>query len=319
MTAEHGEGTSRRRALLIGGAVGGMALAAPLLGPAGSALAGSSDGGSGHLPVSEIEDIVGAKGEVSNGVLDIEIERKDIPNVRKEGVPIKPAFQINGHLRFQALSDHSVMMNGDLAFKPGEIDPAIDQMIKHGMAWQALHQHLDELHPMVWFQHMRMRGSARKVAEACHAVLKVTSTPLPQAPPAHPTTPLDAKRLGQIIGQDPMVGDEGVVSIDVPRSDHIRLDGVRINPFLNIQTSVEFEPLGGDRAVAVPDFGMIAEEINPVAEVMRAQGWEIDCLYNQETDEQPQLYFSHMFKVGNAYTLAHEVRRGLERMKVVLH
>jgi hypothetical protein len=28
-------------------------------------------------------------------------------------------------------------------------------------------------------------------------------------------------------------------------------------------------------------------------------------------DEQPQLYFSHHFKVGNAYEFAKEVRRGL--------
>jgi hypothetical protein len=49
---------------------------------------------------------------------------------------------------------------------------------------------------------------------------------------------------------------------------------------------------------------MTAQEIMPVVRVMRAQGWEQDCLYNQETDEHPQLYFDHMFKVGNAYRLA---------------
>ncbi len=26
-------------------------------------------------------------------------------------------------------------------------------------------------------------------------------------------------------------------------------------------------------------------------QVMRQQGWDIGCLYNQETDEHPQLYF----------------------------
>ena len=45
---------------------------------------------------------------------------------------------------------------------------------------------------------------------------------------------------------------------------------------------------------------------------MRSQGWEMDCLYNQETDEHPQLYFSHDFKIGDAYALAAEVRRGLD-------
>lgn len=246
MTTWQNKGTSRREALRLGGTLGGLAMVVPLLGTAGSAAAEAATTASGRLPVSEIEKIVGAKGTVSNGVLNIEIDRDDIPDVHKEGVPIKPAFQINGNLVFQALSGGSVLMNGDLAFKAEELNPAIDQMLRHGMAWQAMHQHLWGLNPMVWFQHMRMRGSAASVARACRAVLDVTSTPLPQAPPAHPTTPLNAKRLGQIIGQTPSVGASGVVTVDVPRANPIMLAGVRINPFLNVYPPVSFEPLGGD-------------------------------------------------------------------------
>ena len=185
-------------------------------------------------------------------------------------------------------------------------------MIKHGMTWQAMHQHLRGLNPMVWFMHMRMRGSARTVARACHAVISVTSTPLPQAPPKHPTTPLDAKRLGEVIGQTPTVGASGVVTIDVPRRNRITLGGVRISPFLNITTPVAFQPLGGARAVVVPDFGMTAQAVMLVTRVMRAPGWEQDCLYNQETDEHPQLYFAHELKTGDAYQLAGEVRQALD-------
>lgn len=96
---------------------------------------------------------------------------------------------------------------------------------------------------------MRMRGSARAVAEACHAVIGVTSTPLPQAPPKHPTTPLDPKRLSAIIGQPATVGASGVVDIEVPRRNPITLGGVRISPFLNVYIAVTFEPLGESRAV----------------------------------------------------------------------
>ena len=46
---------------------------------------------------------------------------------------------------------------------------------------------------------------------------------------------------------------------------------------------------------------------------MRAQNWDIGCLYNQETDEQPQLFFSHQFKTGDPYDLAREIRRGLDQ------
>ena len=64
--------------------------------------------------------------------------------------------------------------------------------------------------------------------------------------------------------------------------------------------------------MVVPDFAQTAAEVDPLARLMRSQGWEINCLYNQETDEHPQLYFSHHYKVGDAYTLAAEVRRGLD-------
>lgn len=255
---------------------------------------------------------------VTERVLQIEIDRDDIPDVHKEGMPIKPAFEINGTVCFQALSDGSVVLNGDMAFKAEELNPAIDQMLKHGLVWQAMH-HLWGLQPMVWFMHFRGRGSAPKLAEAVRAVVSVTSTPSPQAPPKHPATPLDAKRLSKIIGQPATVGPSGVVTIDVPRRDSIILGGVRISPELNVFTPVGFQPLGDSKAVVVPDFGMTASEIQKVAAVMRAQGREQDCLYNQETDEQPQLCFGHMFKVGDAYQLAQEVRRGLEQMNVVIH
>lgn len=90
-----------------------------------------------------------------------------------------------------------------------------------------------------------------------------------------------------------------------------RVGGVTVNPYLNIATPIGFEPLGGDRSVVVPDFGMFAHQVEPVMRLMRSKGWLIGCLYNQETDEHPQLYFSHQWKVGNAYELAKEVRAGL--------
>ena len=65
----------------------------------------------------------------------------------------------------------------------------------------------------------------------------------------------------------------------------------------------------------VPDFALVAEEIDPVMRVMRARGWFVGCLYNQETDEHPQLYFSHQLKTGNAYALAREIRLGLNHTR----
>jgi hypothetical protein len=116
MADQHSGQASRRQVLRLGGVAGTLAAAGPLLGAAQAASAATvarapkstaGPAGDRRLPVAEIERIIRAKGTVSNGVLNIEIDRNDIPNVHKAGVPIKPAFQINGNLCFQALDDGS--------------------------------------------------------------------------------------------------------------------------------------------------------------------------------------------------------------------
>ena len=79
---------------MLGGLAGGVAAAGPLLAGAGTASAAVGAPAAPSVTwastVAEIERIIRAKGTVSNGVLNIEIDRTDVPNVRKEGVPIKP-------------------------------------------------------------------------------------------------------------------------------------------------------------------------------------------------------------------------------------
>ncbi|MBV9233535.1 MAG: DUF1259 domain-containing protein [Candidatus Eremiobacteraeota bacterium] len=326
---------SRRRLLTIGaGAAGGFAGAAI----AGCTMPGGGLGGptfqsgpnarggfqnfegatfSSDLQ-HQIESIINAKGTVTNGALQIQIDRNDIRNVELRGVPILPSFEINGQLNFQSLGGTRVLMNSDLCLEREEIDPFIDQLLRHNIIFQAEHQHFYDFVPIVFFIHFRALGDAITIARGVKAALNVTSTPFPQAPPKHPHTPLPVAEIGKIIGVTPTVGANGVVSLQVPRADTIMLGGQPANPYLNIMTPIDFEPLGDGRAAAVPDFGMIASEIQRVVARMRGFGWDIGCLYNQETAEEPQLFFSHQFKVGNPIQLAHEIRAGLELMDVKL-
>ena len=268
------------------------------------------------LPVDRIEKAMQLKGTLINGVLSLGVERTDIDNVTIHGVPIRPAFEINGEFDFQPLGHGRAFENGDLPVKSSEINAVIDAILAGGLTFQAEHQHMYDFSPIVWFIHIRGQGNAVKLAEALHRVLKATSTPLPQAPPSSPTTPLDAGRLKRILhGYDAEIGENGVVTVYVARRNPIFIGGIRVNPATNIASNIAFEPLDstGSQTAVVPDFAMQAGEIDPLMSVMRAHGWDIGCLYNQETDEHPQLYFSHQFKTGDPYQLAAEVRQGLDR------
>ncbi|MBV9103384.1 MAG: DUF1259 domain-containing protein [Candidatus Eremiobacteraeota bacterium] len=266
------------------------------------------------LPVKEMEQIIQAQGTISNGLLHIPVDRNDIKNVTLRGVHILPSFEINGDLYFEPLGDGRCAMNSDLCVEPEEVDPFIDQLVMHDITFQALHQHFYDFVPMVFFIHFRAMGDPIQIARGIKAALNATSTPFPQTLPKHPSTPLPAQEIGRIIGAMPTVSSGGVVSMDVPRRNPIMLGGIRVNPYLNIAQPVSFQPLddSGKKAAAVPDFGMVAKEIQPLMKLMRSRSWDVGCLYNQETDEFPQLFFSHQFKVGDPIELAHEVRAGLE-------
>ncbi len=311
---------SRRRMLGVGGGmagalVAGTALATSARGTAAPLVHPPGAGAPAESIVKQIQDIIQAQGMVSNGVLSIEIDRDDITNVQIHGVPILPAFEVNGGLFFEDIGNGRTAMNSDMALKASEIDPFIDQLLAHNIVFQAEHQHFYDFEPSIWFIHFRAAGDPIALAYAVKAALNVTSTPFPQTLPQNPKTPLPYQELGQILGGMPTVGANGVVTINVPREDPIVLGGRRINPFLNVATNFSFEPYGGGQnAAAAPDFGMTAGEVQSVIRTMRNQGWDIGCLYNQETDEYPQLFFSHQFKTGDSIQLAHELRNGANHM-----
>jgi hypothetical protein len=284
---------------------------------AAAALAAAAGAHEQALPAKQIETIVGEKGAESSGVLSMS---PTLPlNVHLHGVRIKPSFELNGDLDFQAEPNGQAFFNGDIPVRAADMNRVIDAILANHLVFQAEHQHFYDFSPMVWFVHFRGIGAPATLAAEVHAVLAADHVPLGQKPPENPRTPFDWKRIKSILGASSATTEEdGVVTFMVDRKHFVDLGGRRANKELNIATPIAFEPLNktGTRAAAVPDFGMVGTEIDPVISTMRAQGWDIGCLYNQETNESPQLYFSHDFKTGNPYVLAAEIRRGLDRMAV---
>ncbi|MDA8392900.1 MAG: DUF1259 domain-containing protein [Actinomycetota bacterium] len=315
MTAElNATPISRRRALALGGvlATGLIASSGPLGGVAAAdPLPPSKEA---YLPIDEIQAALQAQGTVSNGLLGINVGRTDLTATVNGSIPFSPYWQNNGTFYFQALGGGKAIMNGDFGgLLPTEINPFIAELLAHGIVFQALHQHLLDVSPMLYFIHMRAVGDPVAIARGLNAAIRTTPTPLPQTLPSNPTTPLDAKAIGELVGGTPTVSGGGVVVVNIPRRNQIVLDGVRVNPYLNIATPIAFLPLGSSgQAAVVPDFSLVESEIAGVMKLMQAQGWMVNCLYNQETDEHPQLYFSHQLKTGDSLQLAREVRRGLE-------
>ena len=210
-----------------------------------------------------------------------------------------------------------------------ETNPFIAALLQHGLVFQAFHQHLP-MAPQVWFVHFRGIGDPIALARATRAALDVTHTRLPQPPPpSKPTTPLDAQRLARILHGEAHVGEDGVVTVVVARTDRVVLEGVRASPYSGISTTIEFKPTASHHkedelskpdskanAQVCPDFSMTAAEVVPVVKRMQIDHhWFQGSLRNDETSEQPQLFWDAMVKEGDAYQLAQEIRSGLDLTK----
>lgn len=309
--------TQRRQFLGLAGAAIGAAALSPAAAFASPAKKPEPSG----LDAKLFERILRAPAKDGDGVVSVSIGRNDIEHATAPAgampggirVPFNPAFELGGEMVFQRLDARRAMLNGDFVFLAEEINPAIDAMLAHGLELQALHQHYFDVRPMVWFMHFRGIGTPEALARAGAAVVAATATKLPQTAPGKLTSPLPKDAIGKILGADPEVAEHGVLQIVVPRTDAIHLGGVAVKPALNVSSNISIQPLDGDKAAAAPDFAMTASEVRPVIATMRHHGWAVHCLYNQETAENPQLYFAHMMKTGDPLTLAREIRDGLDR------
>lgn len=323
---------SRRRALTLGAGVAGAM--------ATGALAQTADSSQGAGPepatpgnaqqmaaarrvplrafpsnlATQIEQVLETPGVLANGILNISVARPDITNIMLGDFPVNPAFQLGGSAFFQFLGHNNVLVNGNFTFQPEEVQPALDQFLAYDITLQALHQHFYQFNPQVWFIHFRASGDPLTIARGLRAVLGVTATPLPQESIPVPPGNLPAAQIASILGAQPAsFSTDGGLGFSVPRAETILLGGYRANPYLNIATPISVQPYGeGNNVGMVADFGMLASEVDIVTRRMRGLGWQVGCLYNQETDENPQLYFSHMFKQGDVLQLAKEVRSGLD-------
>lgn len=96
-----------------------------------------------------------------------------------------------------------------------------------------------------------------------------------------------------------------MLSISIDRDDitNVTLHGVPIKLWFQIHDDLAFQSINTD-------------EIQAVVKQMRSNHWDVGCLYNQETAETPQLFFSHMFKTGDSVSLARQIRAGLNFMSL---
>jgi Domain of Unknown Function (DUF1259) len=263
----------------------------------------------------QVEKALGVSGSMEPGdVYKVSMPRSDL-EVTADGVQIKPSFALGSWLAFKKAGEETMVM-GDLVLTEDEVNPVISKLEEGGIQVTALHHHLDNLKPDVLFMHVGGEGDPVELAQALHAGLAMSKTPIGKASAkAAEKLPLDTAELDRIIGRQGKASG-GVYHFTVARAEEITEAGMAIPPAMGTATAINFQPTSDERAAITGDFVMTAHEVNPVIRALREQGIQVSALHNHMLDEEPRLFFLHFWANDDAQKLARGLRAALDQMDV---
>lgn len=163
----HGYGKAAdlaRRAKPAIGLIGQSAPAHPSSAPRGEGTVSA-----GPMDTAKISRIAGHEGEQSGQVYKITVGRDDL-NLTEMGAKINARMGLNSWAAFFG-SDSNAEVAGDIAMLSNEITPVLKALRSHGLNVVAIHNHMTDVQPAVYFLHYWGTGPADKLATGFKAAL----------------------------------------------------------------------------------------------------------------------------------------------------
>ncbi|MFF4790334.1 DUF1259 domain-containing protein [Streptomyces sp. NPDC001276] len=257
-----------------------------------------------------VSDALGRTGTLMKGtVYRVPLPRKDL-KVTTEGVAVKPGLALGGYATFAKFRDGTMLM-GDLVVTEDELPKVTDALQAAGIEQTALHKHLLQQSPAIWWTHIHAMGDPVTLAKGLKSALAGTAIPPASPPPAtQPPIDLDTAAIDKALGRKG-TADGGIYKFSIARANTVT-DGTHVlPPALGITTGINFQPLGGNKAAINGDFVMTAPEVQKVVQALRKGGIDIVELHNHTLNDQPRLFYMHFWATGDGATLAKALRPAL--------
>ncbi|HEV2550636.1 MAG TPA: DUF1259 domain-containing protein [Stellaceae bacterium] len=252
----------------------------------------------------------------AGGVYRVGLPRTDL-KVSLDGVALKAGFALGSWLAFEPVGDGTMVM-GDLVLLQEEVNPVMKKLEEGGVNVTALHNHLLRAEPSPMHMHVMGHGDPVKLAQALHAALALSKTPMEapsgaSTPAAATAGDLDTAALNKAMGAEGKVNG-GILQYGIPRAEKIEESGMPVPTSMGSAIAINFQPTGGGKAAITGDFVLIAKEVNAVAKTLRENGIEVTAVHNHMLDDQPRLFFMHFWANDDALKLAKGLRAALDKV-----
>ncbi|MFD1532072.1 DUF1259 domain-containing protein [Pseudonocardia aurantiaca] len=307
-------------AIVLGGCSGNNAGQPPAAG-GGQSMA-AQPGASQPVQSSEadwkpVADALGRSGQLAsaNTVYRVSFPRRDL-SVASQGVPVKAGLALGSYAAFARYGNGTTMAMGDLVVTEEELPKVTDALQQNGIAQTAVHKHLLEHTPPVWWTHFDAEGAdPGAIARGLKAALDTTDTP--PAAPAAPPGPIDlgTAAIDTALGAKG-TNDGGIYKFTFARNGGVSMHGMALPPAMGVTTALNFQPTGGGKAAINGDFAMTADEVQKVIQALRAGGIDIVELHNHAFDDDPRLFYMHFWANDDAAKLAQALHTAVAAQNV---
>jgi hypothetical protein len=120
-----------------------------------------------------VQDVLGRTGTLAGTVLQIGVPRAE--RIEEKGMEIPPSMGMANALNFERVGDR-VATTGDFVLLASEVNPVIRELRAHGIAVTALHSHMLEETPRLFFMHFWGVDTPEKIATGLKAALAKVHT-----------------------------------------------------------------------------------------------------------------------------------------------
>ena len=116
-----------------------------------------------------IESVLNLRGRVNGAILSFSVPRAEAISVN--GIVIPPAAGVATAINFQAAGGENVATTGDFVLLGNEVTPVEQTLLANGIAVTALHHHMIDDSPHLYYMHFWAVGPPAQVAAGLHQAL----------------------------------------------------------------------------------------------------------------------------------------------------
>jgi hypothetical protein len=128
------------------------------------------------LDTAQLDQIIGVKGQANGGVYQFGVPRRD--PVSEGGMQLTPAGPLGlaTGINFQPTGGGKAAITGDFVLIGDEVNPVIKALRDNGIEVTALHSHMLDEQPRLYFMHFWANDDAVKLAKGLRAALDKTAS-----------------------------------------------------------------------------------------------------------------------------------------------